>query len=160
VLTRHARSAYYFKSPEVGFVIKTTHGWMECFPSEGRTPESVYRLGQSLSILTLLRSSDHHSGNLIYSKGWPRLIDMECTFSPEMTFAQRSNFQFTPRATRVIDDLQRELVQIAYKIYLDGLMKIQKDHDMISASIKRIRSAKMRVVILLSDFQDACHSIA
>lgn len=137
-----------FEVPPITIVESDQYGWMQFFESEAADPDTHFRVGQQLALLTVLRSSDHHSDNLILSGGFPRFVDMECTLAPEMSYARRASTDFAPAATRIFQDpkLNYNLPELNRGLRA-GQEKIQVHRDQINQAMDSLADEPMRVLL-------------
>jgi lantibiotic modifying enzyme len=137
-----------FEMPSTTIVESDQYGWMQFFDSEAADPDTHFRVGQQLALLMALRSSDHHSDNLILSGGFPRFVDMECTLAPEMSYARRASTDFAPAATRIFQDpkLNYNLPELNRGLRA-GQEKIQVHRDQINQAMESLADEPMRVLL-------------
>jgi lantibiotic modifying enzyme len=129
-------------------VERDSYGWMHYYQEEIPLPKHDFLLGQQLALLTVLRSSDHHSENLIVSEGFPRFIDMECTLAPEMTFARRPSTLFSPRATRIFQQPKWSYsLDRLTRGYLAGLKAIEENSKSVGERLNELASEPARVLL-------------
>lgn len=69
-------------------ITKEDYGWMECIeqvdnPNQLDLSKNCSQTGNLLAILYILDAIDFHSGNIIYSKNGPVVIDCETLFQPD-----------------------------------------------------------------------------
>lgn len=133
----------YFNIPRIGFVKGENYGWMEFLNADDNREINSFSLGQCIAMLTLLRSSDHHSDNVVISNDLLRFIDLECSFAPEMTFARRDVITFSPFATRFFDNFPIGNVSDLVLGYLDGLKKVRNDRHIICTYVEQLKAEKM-----------------
>jgi lantibiotic modifying enzyme len=142
----------FFGAPKVQFVLAANYGWMEFLGETESGEVDLFRLGQVLSLLTVLRSSDHHPENILVQEKWPIFVDLECSLVPEMTFQANQDGLFLPDATRIFDFNQMLFGEPLIRGFQEGLDVIIAARSRLVDELRQIASVDLRVVIRQTKF--------